>query len=194
MYLAARAARAGLAHFPEIVVAVAVDDMRFGKMLLPIRSGLIVALKTLGGITLEDRRIKARRVKVQDVYKILPGPVDGFLLEVIAERPVAQHLEHCMMVGVVTHLLKVIMFSGHTQTLLAVSHTAALGGPVAEDNVFKLIHAGIGEHQCRVILNHHRSRGHNLMTALLKKALERFSDFVRSHHILMQIYFYQTVA
>ena len=41
-------------------------------------------------------------------------------LEVIAERPVSEHLEHSVVVGVVSHLFKVVVLTAYTQTLLRV--------------------------------------------------------------------------
>ena len=55
----ARTTRTCVAHLPEIVVAVAVDDMVGGEELFPIACSFIVALETFGGITLEHCGIEA---------------------------------------------------------------------------------------------------------------------------------------
>ena len=43
--------------------------------------------------------------------KQFPGPCYGFLFKIIAKRPVTQHLEHGVMIGVVPHLFQVVMLS-----------------------------------------------------------------------------------
>ena len=53
-------------------------------------------------------------------------------------------------------LLQVIVLSAHTETLLGVSRPMCLRGYVAEEDVLELVHSGIGEHKCRVVLYDHR--------------------------------------
>ena len=118
MYLRTWSAGTCIAHLPEVVVLVAVDDMVGRHVLGPEAGGLVVALQSLFLASLEDRHVHVFRVKVQHVNKILPCHVYGTFLEVVAEAPVAQHLEHGMVIGVVSHLLKVVMLSAYAQALL----------------------------------------------------------------------------
>ena len=57
----------------------------------------------------------------------LPGPADRLLLEIVAERPVAQHLEHRVVVGVVADLLQVVVLARHAQALLRIGRPADTG-------------------------------------------------------------------
>ena len=49
----------------------------------------------------------------------LPGPADSLLLEVIAKRPVAQHLEEGVVVHVLADVVQVIVLASRTYALLA---------------------------------------------------------------------------
>ena len=46
-----------------------------------------------------------------DAVEQFPGPLDRLLLEVIAVGPVAQHLEHGVVVGVVPHLFQIVVLA-----------------------------------------------------------------------------------
>ena len=107
-----------IAHFPEVVVTVTVDNVLLGQMSLPVRGSLVVALEPFGSIALEHRSIQAVGIDFEHIDQIFPGPVDGLFLEVVAKRPVAQHLEHGMVIGIETHLFQIVVLAAHAQALL----------------------------------------------------------------------------
>ena len=181
MHLRTRTAGTRVAHLPEIVVLVAVDDMVLGQVLLPDGCCLVVALKTFFGASLEHRCIQILRIQFQYIHQILPSPGDGFLLEVVAETPVAEHLEHGVMVGIVSHLLKVVVLAADAQTFLRIGLAAGFWGGVTEDDILELVHTGIGEHQCRVVLDDHRCRRYNEVSFRLEELLKRLAYFVCCH-------------
>ena len=145
-----------ITHLPEVVVLVAVDDMVGRHVLEPVLGCLVVALETFLLTSLEDGHIEILGVELEHAHQILPRHVDGSFLEVVAERPVAKHLKHGMVVGIMAHLLQVVMLSAHAQTLLAVGTSAGFGIACTQYDILPLVHASVGEHQCRVVLNHHR--------------------------------------
>ncbi len=51
---------------------------------------------------------------------------------------------------------------------------------ITEYDVLELVHAGIGEHQCRVVLDYHRSRRDNLVSLAAEEVLVGFSYFLCS--------------
>ena len=161
--LRAGAAGAGIAHLPEVVVLVAVYDMVGGKVCLPVAGGFVVAAQSFGLRTLEDSGIQAFRIQAEYIHQELPRPVDSLFLEVVAERPVAEHLEHGVVVGVEPDLLKVVMLAADAQTFLRVGDARPFGRLVAQDDVFELVHAGVGEHQRGVVFYDHRGRRHDLV-------------------------------
>ena len=155
MDLTAGTARAGITHLPEIVVLVTVKDMILGQELLPDGGSLVVALQTLLGATFKYGCVEVLGVQFEDIDQILPCPAYCLFLEIVTERPVAQHLEHGVVVGVMSYLLQVVVLTAYAQAFLRVCHTAALGGAVAQNDILELVHSGVGEHKGGVILDHH---------------------------------------
>ena len=153
----ARAAGSRVAHFPKIVMLVAVDDMVFRQELFPVAGCFVVAFQTFFRTAFKDGGIEIGRVYFEHVDQVFPCPADGFFLEIVTKRPVAQHFEHRMVVGVMSDFFQVIVLAAHAEALLGVCHTFVFGRVVAQDDVFELVHAGIGEHQSRVVFDDHRS-------------------------------------
>ena len=112
------AAGARVAHLPKVVVLVALEDVVSGQVFGPIAGRLTVTLEALGWAALEDGGVESCRVKVQRVDQVFPRPADDFFLEIIAERPVAEHLEHGVVIRVVAHLLEVVVLTADAQTFL----------------------------------------------------------------------------
>ena len=156
MDLRAGTAGARVAHLPKVVVLVAVDDMVLGHVLPPELGRLFVAGQAFLLVALEDRDVEVLGVEVENTNEILPGRVDGALLEVVAKRPVAQHLKHRVMVGVVADHVQVVVLAAHAKTLLRVGAAARLRILRAKYDVLPLIHARVGKHQRGVVLDDHR--------------------------------------
>ena len=112
------------------------------------------------------------RIQFQDFYQIFPRPADRFFLEVIAERPVAKHFKHGVVVRIVSYFFQVIMLSAYAQTFLRVRDSLVFRRMVTQNNIFKLVHTRVRKHQGRVIFNHHRSRGNDVVSFRLKEILE----------------------
>ena len=89
-----------------------------------------------------------------------------------------------MMIRIAAHLFEVVVLATDAQTLLRVSLSATLRFAMAEDDVFKLIHSGIGKHQRGIIFDHHRGRGYDQMPFALKESFERFAYLVSCHILL----------
>ena len=92
MDLAARPARPGVGHPPEVVVVAGVDVAprrhplgRQADLVAPDGPGDLVVLVGRGGQSIGR--------EAQVLGQELPGPVDRLALEVVAEAPVAEHLE-----------------------------------------------------------------------------------------------------
>ena len=179
--LAGRSARACVSHFPEIVVLVAQKDMVLGHMLEPGAAGLFVKGCPVLGASLENGRIELAAVDSVHTRKELPCPVDGLGLEIVAEAPVAEHLEHCVVAPVVAHCLEVIVLSADPETLLAVCRTGEYRRRVAEEYVFELVHSGVGEHQRRVVLYYHRGGRDYGMALRFEKFQVLAPDFLGCH-------------
>ncbi len=182
MYLGARAAGTGVAHFPEVVVLVAEQNVILRKMLEPGFARLGVQGRAVLRAAFEDGRVQQAAVDFIDFRQEFPGPVYGLVLEVVAEAPVAQHLEHSVVVRIVSHFFEVVVLSAHSQAFLRVRRTRVRRGGVTEEDVLELVHTGVGEHQRRVILDHHRGRRHDGVSLGCEEIEKSLSYFLRSHN------------
>ena len=112
--LGAGAAGAG-AVLPEVIcLAEAVNALRCNADFIPPDiKGLVILLI--------DRGIEAIRLKSHNFGQKLPAPADGFVLKVIAEREISEHLKK----GAVARGLTDIVDITRADTLLAGRHAAA---------------------------------------------------------------------
>jgi hypothetical protein len=91
MNLRTAAAGTRFAHLPEVFRFAQLGDAVGRHQLRPDRVCLVVARNPV--LALEDRRVQAIRGQVPDAGQQLPRVGNGFALEVVAEREVAEHLE-----------------------------------------------------------------------------------------------------
>src|SRR5256885_6821499 len=111
--LAARAARAGVAHgpevgsFPEAREALRTD----ADVLQPdVRGFVIVAV---------HRAPQPRRIESQGVDEEIPGEMNRLALEIVPEGEVTEHLEERVMPGGVTHVFQIIVLAAGAHAALA---------------------------------------------------------------------------
>ena len=153
--LAAGAARPCIGHHPEVVGLVAAalvvadaDDAlgRQADLFRPDVVGLVVFLVDGGQQALGRQLV--------DLGQQLPRPFQRLALEIVAKAPVAQHLEKGMVARRVTDVFQIVVLAASAQTGLhrRCAHIGTLVG--AEENVFELHHARVGEHQRRVVARH----------------------------------------
>ena len=151
------------------------------QVLRPDSRSLVVALQSLFGRSLEDCGIEVLGVDMQHIDDILPRKVDSTLFEIVAERPVAEHLEHGVVVGIVSDFLKVVVLAADAEALLRVGYTGIFDRVVAQNDTLPWVHTGVGEHQRRVIFDNHRSRRDDMMPFALHKIQKGLSDFFTCH-------------
>ncbi len=173
----ARAAGAGVAHHPEIVLLVAVDDVDGGIETFlfedagPDIVGLLVEVSgiALGLVRRVNGREETLRRNAPDFGDEFPAPLERLLLEVVAEGPVAQHLEHRVVVGIEADVLEVVVFAAGADAFLGVSGAGVLrradagpfgdvGRSIAEEDGHELVHAGVREEQPGGIRQQRRRR------------------------------------
>ena len=176
--LATRTARTCLAHLPEVIVLITTDNVILRQILLPIVVCLLIKWHAIRLRTLKNCCIHTRLIKTINLSQKLPRPTDSLLLEIVAKRPVSKHLKHCMVVSIVTYLLKVVMLTRYTQTLLRIGSTRSTTRGITQKDILKLIHTRIGKHQCRVILYNHRCRWNNFVLFRCEKVQKCLSNFV----------------
>ncbi len=183
MYFGAGAAGTGVAHFPEIVFFVAVKNLFAGQEAQPKLEGFVVAVELFFFIAAEYRSVEAVFGDAEHVVEQLPRPGNGFVFEIVADAPVAQHFKHGMVGTVVAYIFEVIVFARHAHTLLRVRNARIIRRLVAEKEVFELVHARVGEHEGGVFAVNDGGGGHDFVAFGSKKIEEGFADFACGHHI-----------
>ncbi len=179
--LAARAAGAGIAHFPEVVLLAEGEDAVFGEPFLPQFAGLVVGGQIFGLVTLEYAHVYAVGVEAVLFGQQFPGPGDGFGFEIVAEGPVAQHFEHGVVVAVAAHFLQVVVFSRHPQALLGIRDAAEFRDFIAKEEVLELVHPGVGEKQCGVVFAHDGRGSDYFMAFRFEEIEEALANFLGCH-------------
>ncbi len=154
--LAARAARARVSHLPEVVgaavrlVVADAHDLVGGQPdhLVPEVVRLVV-----GRV---DRDHEALRIDLQRARDEIPAEADRILLEVVAEREVAEHLEERVVARRVADVLEVVVLAARAHAALAGRRAHVVALVLAEEAVLELHHAGVREQQRRVVAGHER--------------------------------------
>ena len=137
--LRARAARPDVAHPPPVLlvagreVAPAHEALRRqADLVLPHRVGQVVG------------RVHGRGQPVRGDAEVagqeLPRPVDRLALEVVAEAPVAEHLEQRVVARGPADLLEVVVLAGDAQAALVVDGTRVVALLDARQRVLELDH------------------------------------------------------
>ncbi len=93
----------------------------------------------------------------------VPGELDGAVLEIVAEREVAEHLEEGVVARGVADVVEVVVLAAGAHAFLR-GDGARVGSLLeAGEDVLELHHPGIGEHQGRVVARHERRGRHDLV-------------------------------
>ena len=154
-----RAARAGVAHLPEVVgcvfrtFVVADADDAFGRhtdFVQPDVVGFVVFC--VNGC----QQFVFRDVQPFGGSQEFPSEVDGIAFEVVAEGEVAHHFKEGMVTGSVADVFQVVVFAACAYAFLRGSGAVVGAFVKAEEYVFKLVHACVGKQQGRVVVWHER--------------------------------------
>ncbi len=170
--LRARPARTGVAHGPEIVGTGDADDRGFGDAgdLAPQSRRLVVVFI--------DGDHEALLVEGEVAGEQPPSEQDGALLEIVAEGEIAEHLEEGVVAGGVADIVEVVVLTASAHAFLRRRRAQEGGLLLAGEHVLERHHAGIGEHQRRIVARHQRARGHHLVIVLGKEVEESRTDIV----------------
>ena len=113
----------------------------------------------------------------------VPGQFDGAVLEIVAEREIAEHLEKRVMPRGVADIVEIVVLAAGAHAFLrgGGAHIGALLD--AGEDVLELHHAGIGEHQGRVVARHQRRRRHDVVAVVGKEFQKGRPDLVNAAHV-----------
>jgi hypothetical protein len=172
----ARAAGAGVAHLPEIVGAGDADDAGLRKA-----CDLFPEIERLVVVDINRRRQPVFR-QAELPGDQVPRQLDRAVLEIVAEREVAEHLEKRVMPRGVADIVEIVVLAAGAHAFLR--GDGALIGTLLDPgkDVLELHHAGIGEHQRRVVARHQRRRRHDGVAVIGKKLQKCRPDFVNAAH------------
>ncbi len=170
-----------VAHFPEVFLFAERQNAVFGDVQFPGIEGFLVEGQVFLFVALEHRHVQAVFGNFVHLGEQFPRPGDGVFFEIIAEGPVAEHLEHGVVVAVAAHVFEVVVFAGHAQAFLGVGH--AFGGRrlVAEEKILKRGHARVDEHERGVALGHDGRGGDDLVAFGREEVEELAADVAGSH-------------
>ncbi len=177
--LAARPARSGVGHAPEVVIVALVG-------IAPARHALLghahLAPQVPGLVVVRvGRRAEPLEGDLVFLGQQLDRPRDRLALEVVAEAPVAEHLEEGVVARSAADLLEVVVLAGHAQAALNVDGALVGARLGAGEHVLELDHARVGEEQRLVARGHQRGAGHDGMSSLGEEIEEALSD-LRGRH------------
>ena len=167
--LGARAAGASGASGPEVVVLAQAGDVVLSNTQ---RTPHVVGLVVLG----KDGEVQAVERQLELLGDELKGPGASLLLGDAAKGEVAEHLEEGQVTAVLADAIDVV----GADALLAGDSADLLHGLLALVVLLKLVHAGVGKQQRRIVRDEGRRRI-ELKTALLKEVEELGANLGRSH-------------
>jgi hypothetical protein len=169
--LGARPAWPGLGHSPEVLVVAGIDIAPAGH---PLRRQTDLIAPDIPGhlVVAIGRRRDDLAGDGQLASQEVPGPVDGLALEVVAEAPVAEHLEERVVPRRSPDLLEIVVLAGDAQAALVIDGTRVGPRLRASEDILELDHAGVREQQRLVAGRHERGAGDDRMAALGEKVDE----------------------
>src|SRR6185437_7778446 len=184
---AAGATGADIAHGPEIFLEAGdFDHAVFRRANLDPEAGCVMvgwqfpAGPDFGAAEHGEIKLIERNSVPSGRGDQLPGVGDGFLLEIIAEGEIAEHLEKGVVAIGETDVFEIVVLAAGANAFLA-----ACGAPIiplleAEEHVLELIHAGVGEEERRIVRWHERRATNRLMAAFFEKFQECAANLVAS--------------
>ena len=137
--LRAAAARAGVAHRPEVVGHAELADVIGRHEIQPPLVGLVVARNAL--FALEHRDVQRRGIEAPLLRQQVPRQLDRVVLEVVAEREVAEHLEERVMAQRGPDVVEVVVLAADAHALLRAGGARVVALLAAEEHVLELVHA-----------------------------------------------------
>ena len=177
--LAARPARAGRTALPEVLRARAQHDpLARNPDGLPRRDRLLVGPEAELLVALEHRDPDVVGAEAEAVERQLPRRLDRLLLEVVADREVAEHLEERQVARGVADVVDVRRAEALLHGRQAWMGRLLLAAEVRHERV----HPGRRQQDRRVVGGRHeRRRRQPLVVATLEEAQERLADVVGPH-------------
>ena len=174
--LAARTARPGVAHTPEIVGRRNADNpvIRQPRDARPQPSRVLV----LGKHRHQQPVLRQAELTRDQV----PGELDRQRLEVIAKTEIAEHFEKRVVPRGVAHVIEIVVLAAGAHAFLRRRGAGIRPPLLASEHVLELHHAGIGKQQRRVVARHQWRTGHHRVPIAGKAVEEGGADVIATGH------------
>ncbi len=174
--LGAGTTRSGRPHLPEIIGRIDANNPVFGHAdLFPYLERFVIRVV--------NRCQQTGFINSKPVSQQVPRIWDRLGFEIIAKAEIAQHFEKCMVACGITDIVQVVVFAPRPHAFLRRCCAGIVAFFQSGETVFKLNHARIGKHQCRVIARHQRAGIHNLVTLFGKVVKKGRSNIVERGHM-----------
>ncbi|MNK89837.1 hypothetical protein D3C87_1098610 [compost metagenome] len=182
--LGAWAARAGIAHGPEVVGgvrrALVVADAHHALGRNPDFLGPDVVRLVIAGVD-GDPELFLRQVQPLVGSQEVPGVADGITLEIITEAEVTQHFEEGVVTSGITDVFQVVVLAAGAHAFLAADGAGVRALFLAQEAVLELVHPRVSEQQGWVVARNQRAGGYTGVALLFEEAKEGFTDFCAFH-------------
>ena len=174
--LGAGPAGAGVAHRPEIVACRDADDPLLGQARdLPPQIERLVIVVIDGDGELFRRQTEVARQQSPCIF-------DRVVLEIVAERKVAEHLKERVVARGIADIVEVVVLAPGAHAFLG-RRRSQIGALLdAGEDVLELHHPGVGEHERRVVARHERARRHDGVFVPAEELEEVRSNVVDAAH------------
>ncbi len=125
---------------------------------------------------LEDGDVEFVFVDCEPVIRSdeFPSVGNRILLEIVAERKIAQHLEKRVVTIGEADVFEIVMFAAGTHAFLRGCGALVVAGFEAEEDVLELVHARVGEEQ-RGIVGRNERGGMDLFVSVLDEIVQEFA-------------------
>ena len=155
MQFRAGTAGTGIAHHPEVVSFAETENVNLGiqirvlKQACPVIVRFLIELGRFASSRFVNGCVESLRGKFPAVDHKFPRPFDCFLLEIIAEAPVAEHFKEGVVISIEADVFEIVVFPAGPNAFLGVDHAWWIPDRflVGEKNRDELIHAGVGKKQ-----------------------------------------------
>src|SRR6266699_1833406 len=191
MNFTARSARARIAHSPEVflkswdahyaVISDAFTQPRATRLFVYTELCAVRELNTTENCDVEFVLGNLEAVGRGEQF---PSVRNRILLEIIAKRKIAQHLEESVMPLRKPHIFQVVVFAASADALLRRRRSRVIPFFEAQKNVLELVHPRIRKQQCRVPMRHQRRTAHPPVPLALKEAEKGLADVVAAPGLL----------
>src|SRR5713101_2379653 len=192
MNLTARAARAGVAHGPEVVFGSQLENAIDGNSLVqPIGACFFVPLHIRGNRSPRKTPIKDCHVEffLVDAEPFrgsdeFPSVSNRIFLEIIAKRKIPKHLEKRVMPLRKPHIFQIVVFPARAHAFLRRSGPRVIPLFQPQKHVLELVHPRVRKQQSSVPMWHQRRAPHPPVPLAFKEAQESLADIVATPRLL----------